>query len=68
MKYLECVHSDKGNISHIFDVCRAFYCTEKQDQPLTELFMNYKKKYEERNTLLPFSLDVKVQQDQQEKW
>ena len=67
MEYLEFVYSGKGNISRIFDVCRAFYRTEKQDRFLTELFMDYKKTYEEPNTLLPFSLDVKVQQAQWEK-
>ena len=65
IEYLEFVYSGKGNISRIFDVCRAFYRTEKQDLSLTELFMDYKKTYE--NTLLPFSPDVKVQQAQQEK-
>ena len=64
MEYLEFVYFGKGNISRIFDVCRAFYRTEKQDRFLTELFMDYKKTYEE---LLPFSLDVKVQQAQREK-
>ena len=43
MEYLEFVYLGKGNISRIFDVCRAFYRTEKQDQSLTELFMDYKK-------------------------
>ena len=61
MEYLEFVYLGKGNISRIFDVCRAFYRTEKEDQSLTELFMDYKKTYEELNTLLPFSPDVKVQ-------
>ena len=61
MKYLEFVYSSKGNISRIFDVCRAFYRTKKQDQTLTELFMDYKKTYEELNILLPFSPYVKVQ-------
>ena len=64
MDYLEFVYSGKGNISRIFDVCRAFYCYEKQDPSLTEFFMDYKKTYDEPNVLLPFSLDVKVQQDQ----
>ena len=67
MDYLEFVYSGKGNIFHILDVCRAFYHTEKQDQSLTKLFMDYKKTYEELNTLLPFSPDIKVQQAQQEK-
>ena len=43
MDYLEFVYSSKGNISRIFDVCRAFYPTKKQDRSLTELFMDYKK-------------------------
>ena len=67
MEYLEFVYSGKGNISPIFNVCRAFYRTEKQDRSLTEFFMNYKKTYEELNKLLPFSPDVKVQQVQREK-
>ena len=48
-------------------MCRAFYCSEKQDRSLKEFFMNYKKTYEELNVLLPFSSDVKVQQDQRKK-
>ena len=67
MEYLEFVYSGKRNISRIFDVCRAFYRTEKQDRSLTELFMDYKKTYEELNPLLPFSPDVKVQQSQREQ-
>ena len=67
MKYLEFVYSRKGNISCIFDVCRTFYCYEKQDRSLTEFFMDYKKTYEELNMLLPFNPDVKVQQAQREK-
>ena len=43
-----------------------FYRTENQDRSLTELFMDYKKTYEELNTLLSFSTDVKVQQAQRE--
>ena len=61
MEYLEFVYSGKGNISRMFDVCKAFYRTEKQDRSLTELFMDYKKTYEEFNTLLPFSPDVNIQ-------
>ena len=61
MEYLEFAYLGKGNISRIFDIYRAFYRTKKQDRSLTELFMGYKKTYEELNTLLPFSPDVKVQ-------
>ena len=67
MEYLEFMYSGKGHISRIFDVCRAFYRIEKQNRSLTELCMDYKKTYEELNTLLPFSPDVKVQHAQQEK-
>ena len=63
MDYLEFVYSRKGNISRIFDVCRTFYRSEKQDRSLMEFFMDYKKTYEELNVLLPFSPYVKVQQD-----
>ena len=67
MDYLEFVYSGKGNISRIFDVCQAFYRSEKQDRLLTEFFMDYKKTHEELNVLLPFSPDVKVQQNRLEK-
>ena len=67
MEYLEFVYSGEENISRIFDVCRAFYRTENQDLSLTELFMDYKKTYEELNTLPQFSPNVKVQQAQREK-
>ena len=43
MDYLEFVYSKKGNISLIFDMCRAFYRSEKQDRSLTKFFMDYKK-------------------------
>ena len=46
MEYLEFVYFGKGNISRIFDVCRTFYHTEKQDRSLMEFFMNYKMTYE----------------------
>ena len=61
MQYLEFVYFDKGNISRMFDVCGGLYRAEKQDRFLIELFMDYEKTYEELNTLLPFSPDVKVQ-------
>ena len=67
MDYLEFVFSGKGNVSRKFDVCKAFYRSEKQDQSLTEFFMDYKKIYEELNMLRPFSRDVKAQQSQREQ-
>ena len=62
--YLEFVFSEKGNVSRIFDVCKAFYRSEKQDQSLTQFFMAYKKIYEKLNMFMSFSPDVKVQQSQ----
>ena len=59
--------SGKGNVSRIFDVCKAFYRSKKQDQSLTEFFMTYKKIHEELNMFMPFSSDVKVQQSQREQ-
>ena len=67
MDYLEFVFSGKGNVSRIFDVCKAFYRSEKQDQSLTEFFMAYKKIHEELNMFMPFSPDDKVQQSQREQ-
>ena len=67
MDYLEFMYSSKGNISLIFNVCRVFYRSEKQDRSLIEFFIDYKKTYEELNVLLPFSPDLKAQQAQQEK-
>ena len=62
--YLELLYSGKDNISRMYDVCKAFYRAEKQDQSLMNYFMAFKKTYEELNVLLPFSPDVKVQQHQ----
>ena len=66
MDYLDFLYFEKGNISRIFDECKAFYRSEKQDRSLTVYFTDYKKTYEELNMLLPFSPNVKVQQAQLE--
>ena len=62
MDYLEFLYSGKGNVSQIFEVCKAFHRPEKQDRSLTTHFMEFKKTYEELNVLLPFSVYIKVQQ------
>ena len=51
----------------MFDKWKAFYKAEKQDQPLTTYFMEFTKTYEELNMLLPFVLNVKIQQQQRER-
>ncbi|XP_058000287.1 uncharacterized protein LOC131178725 [Hevea brasiliensis] len=67
MDYLDFLYSGKGNISRIYDVCKAFYRAEKEDKSLMAYFMDFKRVYEELNVLLPFSSDVKVQQTQREQ-
>ncbi|KAH6784058.1 hypothetical protein C2S52_009017 [Perilla frutescens var. hirtella] len=59
--YLEFLYSGKGNISRMYTVCQEFYRPEKGDKSLTDYFMLFKRTYEELNTLLPFSPNVKVQ-------
>ncbi|CAH9095118.1 unnamed protein product [Cuscuta europaea] len=61
------MYSGKGNLNHIYEVCKAFYRAEMKDKPLTAYFMDFKKTYEELNTLMPFSPDIKVQQKQHEQ-
>ena len=62
MDYLEFLYSKKGNVSQIFEVCKAFHQPEKQDKSLTAHLMEFKKTHEELNMLLPFSANIKVQQ------
>ena len=45
MDYLEFVFFGKGNVSHVFDVCKAFYRSEKQDQSVTQNFLWPTKRY-----------------------
>ncbi|XP_057991209.1 uncharacterized protein LOC110665835 isoform X5 [Hevea brasiliensis] len=67
MNYLDFLYFGKGNISRIYNVCKAFYRAEKEDKSLTAYFMDFKWVYEELNVFLPFSPDVKVQQAQREQ-
>ena len=67
MNYLAFLYSGKGNITRIYDVCKAFYRADKGDRSLTNYFMEFKKTYEKLNMLLPFSTDITVQQTQREK-
>ena len=63
---LEFVYCGKGNISRIFDVFEPFIALRNKLGRLWNFLWTIKR-HEELNVLLPFSLDVKVQQDQQEK-
>ena len=60
MDYLAFLYSWKGNVSRIFEVCKAFHRPKKQDRSLTAHFMEFKKTYEELNMLLLSSVDIKV--------
>ena len=66
MDCLEFLYSGKGNVSQIFQVCKAFHRPGKHDKSLTAHFMEFKKTYEELNMLLSFSIDIIVQQAQRE--
>ncbi|KAK9714444.1 hypothetical protein RND81_06G095100 [Saponaria officinalis] len=55
MDYLEFLYSGReDNLYRTYEVCQAFYHVEKQDQPLINNFMEFKKTYEKLNMLLPF--------------
>ena len=43
MDYLEFLYSRKGNVSRIFEVCKAFHRPKKQGKSLTARFMECKK-------------------------
>ena len=67
MDFLKFLYSVKGNVSRIFEVCKTFHRLEKQDNSLTAHFMEFKKTHEELNMLLPFIVDIIVQQTQREQ-
>ncbi|GJS85271.1 polyprotein [Tanacetum coccineum] len=65
--YLDFLYSGQKNISRIYSVCKDFHRREQQDHSLTAYVMEFKKMYEELNSLLPISVDVKVMQKQMEQ-
>ena len=69
MEYLEFLFSGKGNISRIYEVCKAFFSPQKQEQDpsLTSYYMNFTQIYGELKQLMPLTPDVKVQASQQGK-
>ena len=66
MDYLDFLYSGQSNISRIYSVCKSFHRGEQQDRSLTTYVMEFKKVYEELNSLLPLSVDVKAMQAQRE--
>ncbi|KAJ9541146.1 hypothetical protein OSB04_027652 [Centaurea solstitialis] len=67
MDYLNFMFSGQSNISRIYNVCKSFHRGEQQDRSLTTYAMEFKKVYEEMNSLLPLSTDVKAMQIQREQ-
>ncbi|KAJ9544458.1 hypothetical protein OSB04_024165 [Centaurea solstitialis] len=67
MEYLEFLYSGQSNISRIYTVCKSFHRGEQQDRSLTNYVMEFKKVYEELNSLLLLSADVKAMQAQREQ-
>ncbi|KAJ9548762.1 hypothetical protein OSB04_021305 [Centaurea solstitialis] len=67
MEYLDFLYSGQSNISRIYSVCKSFHRGEQQDRSLTNYVMEFKKVYEELNSLLPLSADVKAMQAQREQ-
>ncbi|GKB43385.1 hypothetical protein Tco_0888327 [Tanacetum coccineum] len=65
--YLDFFYSRQKNISRIYSMCKAFHHGEQQHHSLTAYVMEFKKMYEELNSLLPISADVKVMQKQREQ-
>ena len=67
INYLEFLYSGQSNISRIYSVCKAFHRGEQHDRSLTTYTMEFKKVYEEMNSLLPLSTDVKIIKGQREQ-
>ncbi|MFS7964582.1 hypothetical protein Hanom_Chr08g00752051 [Helianthus anomalus] len=67
MDYLEFLYSWQSNMSRIYNVCTSFNRGEQLDQSLIAYVMEFKKTYEEFNSLLPLSTDVRVMQTQREQ-
>lgn len=67
MDYLNFLYSGQSNISRIYSVCKSFHRGEQQDRSLTTYVMEFKKVYEEVNSLLPLSADVQAMQTQREQ-
>jgi hypothetical protein len=67
MEYLEFLYSGQSNMSRIYSICKSFHRGEQLDRSLTAYVMEFKKTYEELNSLLPLSADVRVMQTQREQ-
>ncbi|KAJ0668122.1 hypothetical protein HanPI659440_Chr17g0685441 [Helianthus annuus] len=67
MDYWDFLYSWQRNISRVYNVCKTFNRGDQLDRSIIVYVMEYKKTYEEMNTLLPISTDVRVMQTQVEQ-
>lgn len=65
--YLEVLYSGQNNMARIFEVSHEFFRISRDGRPLTQFFADFKKLYEEYNSLLPISADVQKMQTQREQ-
>ena len=68
MGYLEFVFSRKGNVSCIFDMCKAFYRSEKHDQSLIEFFLPTKRYMKSLICLCPLVQMSKFSKVNENRW
>ena len=68
MDYLEFVFSGKGNVSRIFDMCKAFYRLQKQDQSLTEFLWPTKRYMKSLICLYPLVQMSKFSRVNENRW
>ncbi|GAV76360.1 UBN2_3 domain-containing protein [Cephalotus follicularis] len=57
--YLSVLYSGHNNLSRIYDLFQQFYRVARQERYLTQYFADFKRMYEELNSLLPITANVK---------
>ncbi|CAA0822624.1 Unknown protein [Striga hermonthica] len=67
MDYLTFLYSGRTNISRVYSVCKSFHRGEQHDKNATTYVMEFNKVYEELNSLILLSNDVKAMQKQREQ-
>ncbi|GAV83558.1 UBN2_3 domain-containing protein [Cephalotus follicularis] len=65
--YLSMLYSGHNNLSHIYDLSQQFYRVARQKHSLTQYFADFKRMYEELNSPLPITADIKQMQGQREQ-
>ncbi|GAV66126.1 hypothetical protein CFOL_v3_09636 [Cephalotus follicularis] len=65
--YLGVLYSGHNNLSCTYDLSQQFYRVTRQERSLTQYFADFKRLYEELNSLLSITTNVKQMQDQREQ-